>query len=260
MKKLLPLLFLCLATFSLSASPVFAAYGLTKSANFVSASTQYLNRATNLGVATNITMETWIRVASAPASGSAKAMMGVRGTTGKNVYALEYANNAGTLQFQVRANQDNIVSNTYVFTKTFTVGTWYHVSMTNDGTTVKGQIDHVEVISTAYPGAGSGAPPQEFRIGAHPWDEVGKWDGDISLARVWSTALSNDTIDANKCTVYGGAQANMLGEWSLDNVLTDAGGSGFTLTNNGVVTFTSTVPSTCTTVPATFKFWQFFDF
>lgn len=222
------------------------AYGLTKSANFVRASSQYLNRATNLGIATNLTIEGWISPATQPGSGAAMTAFGVRGTTNNNLAAISYIDVAGTKNIQYELNADNVAGFTANFAATLANGSWNHVALTFDGTNVLCYLNGVQV--TSFTSAIGGSSTNSFTIGTHP-NIAGVttqfWDGNVSLVRGWSSVLSAATILANICNVYGTATTNMVGEWSLDNVLTDASGNAFTLTNNAAATFTASVPSTC---------------
>lgn len=133
-------------------------------------------------------------------------------------------------------------------------GTWYHVAATHDTSgNVKFYINGVQqgTTQTGARTAIAGADTNSFFIGGYSTTggttvtNTTITNGNISLVRFWSSVRTVTEINDNKCNVFGGAQTNMIGEWSLDNVLTDASGNGFTLTNNGSATFTSSVPSTC---------------
>jgi hypothetical protein len=67
------------------------------------------------------------------------------------------------------------------------------------------------------------------------------FDGKMSNIKIWNTARTEAQIESDMCATYG-ATSGLIGEWSLDNTLTDNSGNGYTLTNNNSVTFAANVP------------------
>ena len=65
------------------------------------------------------------------------------------------------------------------------------------------------------------------------------------MVRFWSDVRTVTEIANNMCVVFGTAEAGMIGEWSLNDVLTDTSGNGFTLTNYNTATFTTALPGIC---------------
>ena len=127
-------------------------------------------------------------------------------------------------------------------------GVWYHVAVTRVSATgvVKIYVDGTEVASATGNTGATASSTSALTIGNFASDTTNlPFDGRISLVRVWNVVRTATQISDNKCTVYGTATTNMQGEWSLNDVLTDASGNASTLTNSGAVVFAADVPSVC---------------
>ncbi len=234
------------------------AYGLTQSLDVESTSSQYASildvSQTGLDITGALTVEAWINLESLPASGeywfflSKGGMSSISDATTQ--YGLRYDNDGSRrLAFFVRGTG---VFKETVETVTLSTATWYHVAgvyipstsitLFRGGTQVAQNVTAIPaslVNSAASFGFGAdfaGVPTNFF-------------DGKISLGRVWDTNLSGATLTSNMCTYFGTPTTNMQGEWSLDNVYTDASGNGNTLTSSGSPVFATDVPSTCATTP-----------
>lgn len=211
------------------------AYGLTKSANFVAASSQSLTKATDIGIAGNasLTMEAWIRV-TANTNG---AFMTHASTTGVDNYCW-VGYNKNTPKIYVSSGYSEVIS----YSVTLTVGTWYHIGLTRttanafelfvNGTSVATGSVGAQPLATNIVSIGKAYNASEF------------FDGDISLVRYWNEIRTASQFSTNQCSVLG-STTNLKGEWTLDDVLTDNSGNGNTLTNNNTVTFTTALPSVC---------------
>jgi len=234
------------------------AYGLTKSAHFVTASSQSLSISGIVGTTAGgtVTIEAWVRVNSQPATNTAYQLvhLGAYGTSPYILYALAYVDVGGTKYLRVNRDRVCVVGSPSDYATTLSDNVWYHLALTYDGTTLKGFIDDTEVISAAKSGNGSNCGLNFVAIGANINDSNNFSNADISLVRIWSTALSASTLATNKCAVLG-ATTNLRAEWTLDNAVTDNSGNGYTLTNNGTTTFTTALPSVCSAAPATGNFF-----
>lgn len=243
-----------------------AAYGLTKSANFVAASSQFLSAAHTASLTPSpiITLETWVYFTSIPGNQTTYFMWEGDGQSNVNLaWGLAIVDTAGakTLKGLVGdgANNDQLS-----VSWTPSTATWYHVAMSYNGGT-KNMNFYVNGAQQGTTQTGTVATINSDAIGvtigalyngslASPF-RTNFFDGRLSLARVWSTERSAGQLSANMCNVFGGATAGMNVEWSLNNVLTDASGNGNTLANNNTVTFVSDVPSTCQTAVSSFQLW-----
>lgn len=233
------------------------AYGLTYSANFVAASSQYLSIAdasqTGLDITGDLTFEAWIKVASQPSSGNTFTL-GSKYTISGNQrsYQFNYYNNAGTYQLGMNNSTDGTSPNSassYVTIGQLTIGQWYHIAVIF--TASSGGIE--AVLNGVSQGTNTGLKTSTyngtspFALGARADGGASFMDGNISLARIWDTTRTVAQIKANMCSVLG-STTNLQGEWQLNNALTDNSGNSNTLTNNNVVTFQQNVPYQCVAV------------
>jgi hypothetical protein len=255
---------------ALALSPAVAQATNTFSGKFVAASSQNLviNSTLGLTIGGNISIELWFKASSQPAANTVMTLY----TTGMNPYAtpfvrywIGYADVAGvkTLRFN---REKTCVSNNFTDDAvTLSTGTWYHIVETYDGTSVRGYLgtsgspDVLVAGPTAQSGSGTSGCPDTYysTIGSMiSGGGINYTDGAIDEVRVWSTALSLATIQANYCSVID-SSASLVASWHLNNALTDSSGNGFTLTNNNSTTFTSVVPA-C--FPSAAHFFPFYEF
>lgn len=226
------------------------AYGLTKSINFVKASTQcaYVADNTAFDFGNTFTIEVWARASSLPASGANHALVGKWLTSGdQRSYVFRLNNTSGTYTLQMVTDADGAAGgSTIVSSSSLTVstGTWYHFSAAVSSGTVTFYQDGVSVGGgggLATPLSGSAG----VAVGAERIDGTDGWDGYISLVRMWKgEARSITDIANNRCSVLG-ATTNLSAEWTLNDTYADNSGNGFTLTGLNSPTFVSSVPSVC---------------
>lgn len=228
------------------------AYGLTKSAHLVAASSQSLTRADNatFDITSDLTIEGWVRLASG-ANGFLVSKWGDSISWARAGYELRLNQSTGALTLSIAgsgSSEPSLVSTSV--TGTLTADTWYHVAVVYDasagsaayyingvqqGTTQTGHDTAINNNSLPFGIGcnhnGSDAPANFL-------------SADISLVRLWAETRTEAQIADNACNVLG-ATTNLKGEWTLDDVVTDNSGNGNTLTNNGTVTFTTELPATC---------------
>lgn len=231
------------------------AYGLTQSADLESSSSQYFSRAdtASLSLTGDFTLEGWVKFESLPADGSAMRFVQkwTGGGTDDRAYQFYFRNNGGTYELVCITSSTGAgaVVDVVAVAWTPSTGTWYHVAVTADlaaTSTYKFYVNGTQQGADqngTVPSMSDTAAPFLLGVNGNLVDSF--FDGRMSLWRVWSAVLSQATIAANICNVYGGATANMAAEWSLDNVLTDASGNGNTLTNNNSIVFGVDTPATC---------------
>lgn len=229
------------------------AYGLTKSLDLESGSSQYGAKSdtASLSQAGDMSIESWLNVESIP------ALMGIfcKGTAGSSNLAYNLSITAGgLLQFLASSdgtssNRDQIETDAAVFSAG-NFGTWVHVAVTYDlsardavfyvnGSEVASTPDTAGTMASVFDSAA------DLNVGARA--AANFYDGKISLVRYWSDIRTQSEIDNNKCNVFGTAEAGMIGEWSLNDVYTNySGGESLTLTPSGTPAFVEDVPSTCT--------------
>lgn len=228
------------------------AYGLTDSAGLVHASAQYFTAASSasLNFTSDFTVEGWYKFTAS----NIEYVMASRGwdaaQAGHNWWFLyDGAGNLSCLLSNGSAEHAGTVA------WTPTTATWYHLALSYDHTNTQ-VIFYVNgtqqgATQTGYPSSVQSTSKVTCvgtLLGGAGADEGISFGGQVSLVRLWTSIVSGSTLTANKCTVFGGAQTNMVAEWSLDNVLTDASGNTNTLTNVNTATFSVDTPSVCAVV------------
>lgn len=240
-----------------------ATFGLTQSLDTESGSSQYARITTGItgfpsGNDTQ-TVEAWVKFESFPGASLQMTIVGY-GADGTNnsAFQLNIINRLGVMKGVIDVYGREVESDGGIgITNT---EQWYHYAARYDGTNIIWTVDGVDVqtkaagtINTTATRAGVGgrvelAAPSNF------------FDGEISLARVWTVARSEAEIDADKCNVLG-ATTGLAAEWTLNNVYTDNSGNGNTIVAVNSPVFGTEVPETCEDVAAAgFNFWQFSDF
>lgn len=220
--------------------------GNTNSIDLETGSTQWLSIAdasqTGLDITSDITLEAWVKIESAPASGVAYGIITKwKGAGEQRSYSMQYYNNAGTPQIFISFSSNGTTVSQIGTNQTLNTATWYHVAVSYvastgeakvylDGTLLATQTGHVTSI---YNGAA------DFNIGAE--NGGNNMDGLIDDARIWSVARTGTQINDNKSTEIDSA-TNLQGSWHLNDVLTDSSGNSNTLTNNGTAVFSTDVP------------------
>lgn len=236
------------------------AYGLTQTADLEAGSSQYFSRAdtASLSLTGDFTLEGWVKFESLPSSGTKMEFISkwTGGGVDDRAYQFYLNNPSGTTELTVLATVDGTgaILDNEVVAWTPTTGVWYHIAVSADlgvTSTYKFYVDGVQqgadqtgVVTSM---TDTTAP---FYLGVNGNTTDSFFDGRMSLWRVWSVVRTVTEISTNMCNVFGGATTNMVAEWSLDNVLTDASGNANTLTNVNTVTFSADVPSTCASAVA----------
>lgn len=239
------------------------AYGLTKSLDLESSSSQYASRADEaaISITGNLSIEAWVNFESLPANNTLVSIVAKYLETSSNrSYAFFFQNLGGVYKLGVRISSTG--ANDVVKTVDWTpsTATWYHVAVVY--TAAGGTADFY--VGGVQQGAQQTSLPNSIAdtttaliVGADSGFGSGVadfFDGKISLVRLWNTARSSAQISANICNVFGTAETGMVGEWSLNDVYTDASGNGLTLTASGSPVFATDVPSSCSVVgPANLK-------
>lgn len=184
-----------------------------------------------------MTVEAWIKPVSNTAFGSIGGSLDGGAVNGWGFFLSD--NVSTKLAFQFVGGEVN--NSTAI-----SAGVWTHAAVTIDGTNAKFYVNGTLDGTTANTSTVSSSS-QTVWVGAYALSGAGSgyWNGNIGLFRVWNSALSGATINANKCSVMG-ATTGLLAEWTLDNVLTDNSGNSLTLTNHGTATFQADVTNSCT--------------
>lgn len=227
------------------------AYGLTKSPLLVAATPSFFYTGTSisaLNITGDITIETWVKFTSMPAD---RANIIAKPNAAKSAYTtyhLELEKNGANYDLRMLVDVGTVLQIVDKLSWNPSTGVYYHIAATRNSSTgvQKIIIDGTEAASATNTSGAATGSTAALTIGNFAPDTTNlPLDGRVSLVRVWNTVRTPTQINDNKCVVYGTATTNMQGEWSLDDVLTDASGNGSTLTNVGSVVFAADVPSTC---------------
>ncbi len=215
------------------------AYGLTKSAHLVSASSQFFTAGT-LTFSSAWTLETWIKLVSVSVFCSP---MSVQDGAGSQNIAniLVDDGSAGKFGGQVSNTTGGNVKEIFS-SGSISDNTWVHIAVTWDGSTLATILNGV-ADNTLAASLTRNSSSGTFHLGSY-YDGSNSVNGQMSLARVWSVARSAAQISADMCNVLG-ATTGLVAEWTLDNTTADNTGNGHTLTGSGTPTFTTDTPSTC---------------
>lgn len=228
MKRLLLLLLLI--------APLSSHAAFTKSLEEVAASSQYVSRASVVLPPTDLTIEGWYYFST---TGADRNLGGTLTTVGHRSFFFVYGN-PNTLQLHVYGNGEGNASVAW----TLSASTWYHLAVTYQGSSgdTKFYVNGVQqgttqtiktsglisITDTYFPGGDAGG--------------VGFFNGDLSNHKLWNTIRTAAQISSDQCATLG-ATSGLIGEWSLDNVLTDNSGNSYTLTGTNSPAFVANVPS-----------------
>jgi hypothetical protein len=226
-------------------------YAFTNSAQLVTASDQKLYNSSVVLPSSSLTMEGYLYFNSIPPGGGYWEPFGTRSTSGHRSFFVEIDPQTGSAISFFLQLYGGTAPNSSSANWTPTLNTWYHWAVTYDGSTgvVKWYIDGSQLSTATIATGGLSALTDVFCIGQATDVSSGtcnpgaghRFDGNISNFKLWNTARTAGQISTDMCGTLG-ATTGLVGEWSLDNVLTDNSGNGYTLTNQNTVTFPANVP------------------
>lgn len=229
-----------------------------KSGDFEASSTQYLSindgSQTGLDITGDMTMEAWFKLESLPGSGqyyviASKSNIDI--APGADwAYSMWYDfDGSRRLIFNVRGSSTKDV----VYNVTLNTGQWYHVAgVYKAGTSMELYLDGALVASsgTSIPSSINNTS-RSFKIGTG--SESGGstyFDGLIDEVRVWNDARTYQEICSNLAIgSIAGSEANLVGYWTLDGVVTDGTSNGNDLTNNNSTPYSTDESTGSCTVP-----------
>lgn len=235
-------------------------FNLTKSLDLERGSSQYASRADNalLEPAAAFTIECWLKFESLIGGGAAAYVIASKGTSASDQRSFVFkvtndGSNNISLITQTSSDGSSYDGGTSVaWSAAPSNDTWYHVAWTMSGATEKYYVDGVQMgasqtsaISSLFDSTSNFGFGAE-NISGTPGDF---FDGKICLGRAWQAVRTVTEINDNKCNVFGSAQTGLVGEWSFDDVYTDASGNSFTLTSSGSPVFSTDVPAVCLLSP-----------
>ncbi len=185
---------------------------------------------------TNLTLEAWIQITTAPGSGWGSIAGRSYLAGGATGFGLNIASN-GDLRFQTRKINDSNITASYAYPFG---STWRHAAGVRDGDDTILYLDGVEVARNT--GVISGSlynATHRFGLGQ---SHVGGWqlpfNGRIADVRLWDHARSGQQIADNRSFRLKGNEAGLIGYWPLNE---GEGSTVFDLTateKNGTLTST----------------------
>jgi len=197
--------------------------------------------------ASDLTLEGWFKMGSLPSSGNLFWLWFFNVDSSHRSFFAHLNNTAGVYALNISFYGGSNPSASQAVT--VTTGVWTHFAITYNNTTgaTKFYVNGVQVGTTQTIGTGGqqGATT-EFDIGGRNIANVDTlgFDGYMVNQKLWKEERSGAQVVADMCGFYG-MTTNLVGEWSLDNVLTDNSGNGYTLTNNNAGSFVTDAPSVC---------------
>ncbi len=234
----------------------------TFSGSFVAASTQYSSIINNGGITGgHITIEAWVNPTSLGSGGlKCVAYQGDVGT--HTAYWIRYTNSNVSV-IRERGGIGDVHAN---WTNTLTTGTWIHLVLIDNGTTLKlysalaSDSSHTERASVSTDtGNGSGFCGSGLGIAIDYSDGTGAPgtarvpDGLIDDVRFYNAALSIATVDADFKQQLVGNETNLVAYYEMNNNWNDTTANAFNLTAVNTPTFSSNVPFTGIVGPANVK-------
>lgn len=216
-----------------------------------SGSSQYASIAdasqTGLDISGDHTIEFWINPESLPSSGNVVGVVAKDDLASNRSYAVDLYNNAGTqtIRMFMSGNATGTNYTEVVFTYTLPVGAWTHVAIATTIANAASSRSRL-YINGLDQGNGTGANggsgvasiyngTASFNIGSYSNPSL-YFDGLIKHVRVFNDVRTQTEIvsDALATTV---SNANLVGEWALNNSYADTSGNSNTLTGSGSPTF-----------------------
>lgn len=173
----------------------FVAAKINNGADFGSANTsKYFSRADSFGnTGGALSISTWIKLSTAIGGATRYDIVFLQNNTTDISYGIWYEPNGGTPLVRFLRTRINVIDQSVATAQTLTVGTWYHLVLTYDGTTVTGYINGISIGTIAASGNGSGTNLDNFAIGA----AIGSGNyvkGVMDEVGVWTRALSSTEV------------------------------------------------------------------
>lgn len=172
-------------------------------------------------------------------AGKGTVMGWVRLASDRNDYSTFFQTNAiDNAQFVCQTNSTGTELSVYIYNSSntgsgLTVGAWYHVAMTWDGSTARVYLNGTLNASVSA----TGSTWNEVELGRSYWGEP--LDGNIAHIKAWDATLSQAEIAAEKDVIAAVRGSNLIGEWQTPagaNRLLDTSGNGNHLTGFGTIT------------------------
>lgn len=222
---------------------------IPRSLGLVASSSQYASIAnasqTGLGITGDITIQAWVRFTTLPSSGNRMMIVSKNGGTSNRAWYFALYNSSGTLRLQLYSSSSGSNEDSEEVDFTPVTGIWYHVAVTQTGTSIKFYVNGRQKGSTITGSFSSFASNSEDVIvgaGKTTSTSIGSYlDGFIDNVRIFNDVRTQAEIDtdAHAITV---SDANLKAEWRFDNQYADTSGNNNNLTASGSPSFSTNLP------------------
>jgi hypothetical protein len=168
-------------------------------------------------------------------------MAWVQIATDRNSYStFFYTNDTDNEQFVVQTDASGTRLGCYIYDNAvtgtdLTVGTWYHLAVTWDGSSARVYLNGtLDITNTA-----TGSDWTQVWLGRSTsfWDEP--LNGNIAHVKAWNATLSQSEISAERYVINAVRTSNLIGQWPTPegaNRANDTSGNGNNFTLNGTIT------------------------
>jgi len=222
------------------------------STTLVRASNQTWTRAGSapLDITGTLTIEFWIKLVSAPGSGSIYALVTKDDLVANRSYAIDYYNSGvnNLLRLGVCSNGTSTFQE-HALTYTLPTGTWTHVAIVYDPALAansritfyingvsQGNGSRVGSVTSIFNGNAS------LCIGSYIGYPTLCADAKLDEVRIWNTARTSGEISANYNKEISPSSTGLATYYQFENNGNDSTSNALTLTNNNSATFSSDVP------------------
>ena len=144
----------------------------------------------------SMTMSGWFKISAQPPSNDNIRFLLQSNTNNKVSNMCFYRDSAGTKQLVFNRLRQNTANDQFTYDITLTIGTWYHIAYTYNGSTVTGYLNGVSIGTASSSGNGSSSAgyTNGFFIGS-AFDSSNFLTGSADEVSIWQRALSADEVN-----------------------------------------------------------------
>ena len=161
---------------------------------------------------------------------------------------MQMQDSGGTKRIRFLTSNDGSAVGQASVNWTPSTGVWYHIALVYTAATPQIEL-FVDGVSQGT--AGGTLHTSLYSSTAVFWlgqdNSSGYFNGRMVSWRVWNTTRTGTQLGDNKCITLG-ATSNLQAEWTLDDVYTDNSGNSNTLTPTNTPTFSTDIPTVCSTI------------